>query len=332
MWLDSAYLCITDASGKRRRNVELLDGRLISELPRHYHVTRMEIDEEFRRLWLELHAQVIPDLESSSPDSVSAFRKLGKRLHALRKAIGRPGSAGDGLQTAYEALTRIAEIRIQVLRSARERSKALQRSQILPPAQTPNQRAANRWLTFGPEAPLGLLDEICYAVEPMACPGCDESYEDPESFRVHFLAEHRPPDRQAEIAKAVGKCRAAWTEADQAVRRGVEPSSPEKTPTAALETDVERETPLSDAAPSSPAWGRGRPSLKAEIVTEYKRRVQAYDARGEAEPTVLEFAESLRKWAEQKLANKGIRIPSVRTIQDYIYGCRKSQEASPKSP
>ena len=49
-WLKRAHLCITDASGKRRRTVDFLAGRLISELPEAYHVARKEIDEEFREM------------------------------------------------------------------------------------------------------------------------------------------------------------------------------------------------------------------------------------------------------------------------------------------
>ena len=108
-WLERAYLCITDASEKRRRNVELLDGHLISEVPESYHVTRKEIDEEFRTLLLELQDRVIPDVESALPDSVDTFTELRKRLLDLRIAIYRPGSEDDGLGRKHELLTRLAE-------------------------------------------------------------------------------------------------------------------------------------------------------------------------------------------------------------------------------
>jgi len=108
-WLDRAYLCITDASGKRRRNIELLDGRPISELPEAYHIARKEIDEEFRALLLGLQDRVIPDVEAARPDSVEAFAGLGERMLELRKAIYRPGSEFDRRGKGHELLARLGE-------------------------------------------------------------------------------------------------------------------------------------------------------------------------------------------------------------------------------
>jgi hypothetical protein len=187
-WLNRAYQCITDESGKRRLNVDALDGRLVSELPESYHAARKEIDEEFRGVLLELHDHVIPDVESVLPDSAEAFEELEECLFVLRTAIFRPGSEFDARGRAHELLTWAAKRQIRILDINHARSRAAE----------------------------------------VACPACDKPHEDSESLRLHFEAEHRPPDYRAEIVEAVGKCRAAWREADQAVRREAVPASPQE--------------------------------------------------------------------------------------------------------
>lgn len=149
-WLDRAYPTIIDESGKRRRNVEVLDRHPLSELPESYHVARKEIDEEFRSLLLELLDRVIPDVEAALPDSVEVFTELRERILELRTAIYRPGSEFDNRGRAHELLTRLA-------------------------------------------------------------------------------VENCPPDYKAQIEAAVGECRAAWSDADQAVQGGAAAASQQET-------------------------------------------------------------------------------------------------------